>query len=150
MITKAKRPPFEGYEIRGKQRLFPKAPELTTLGDLYEILTHCWKAETAYPSDQKYWSDAVPSYGQCAITAMLVYDLFGGELYRTKDHSHYYNRIDGHWVDLTAHQFWAYGDRCDYAAGEPALRSRVGRGGHTRKRYDMLVENIAAYLDEMG
>ena len=140
-------PLFEGYEIRNYQRLKPKHPALNTLGDLYQILTFCWKAETAYPSDQKDWTEDVPSYGQCAITAMLVYDLFGGEMYRTKDHSHYYNRIDGHWVDLTAAQFWAYGDECDYEAGERIERRYIGRSGHTKQRYDMLVKNIEEFLE---
>ena len=142
--------PFAGYEIRNHKRLQQKDTPIQTLGDLYEALTHSWQANTAYPSDQKYWSREVPSYGQCAITAMLVYDMFGGELYRTKDHGHYYNRIDGHWVDLTAHQFWAYGDWCDYAAGEKVERRYVGRSGHTKKRYDMLVQNIAEYLKEVS
>ena len=70
-------PLFEGYEIRDYKRLKPKNPALNTLEDLYQILTHCWKAETAYPDDQKDWSEDVPSYGQCAITAMLVYDRRG-------------------------------------------------------------------------
>ncbi len=68
-------------------------------------------------------------------------------MYRTKDHSHYYNRIDGHWVDLTADQFWAYGDECDYEAGEKIERRYVGRSGHTKQRYDMLVKNIQDYLE---
>lgn len=138
--------PFEGYELRDYRRLKPKNPKLNTLGDLYEILTHCWKRETAYPSDQEYWTEDVPSYGQCAITAMLVYDLFGGEMYRTPNHGHYYNRINGCWVDLTADQFWAYGDECDYNAGEKIERKNVGQSGHTKQRYDMLVKNIAEYL----
>lgn len=70
----------------------------------------------------------------------------GGELYRTKDHSHYYNRIDGHWVDLTAQQFWAFGDECDYAAGERIDRKNLGRSGHTKQRYEMVARNVEEFL----
>ena len=79
---------------------------------------------------------------------MLVYDLFGGEMYRTKDHSHYYNRIDGHWVDLTADQFWSFGEECVYEAGEKIERRSVGQSGHTKQRYEMLVNSIVEYLRE--
>ena len=135
---------FQGAEIRNKERLKQGDPRIQTLGDLYGVLLHCWKRETAYPSDQQYWTTRCPSIGQCAITAMLVYDMFGGEMYRCNNH--YYNKIDGHWVDLTARQFWDFGDRCDYTSGRKVYRNRTGQSGHTKRRYDMLVHNIADYL----
>ena len=146
-IEQIEDPPFEGYELRDYPRLKQGNPKLSTLGDLFEVLRYCWKAETAYPSDQKDWTPKIPSYGQCAITAMLVYDLFGGEIYRTKDHAHYYNRIDGHWVDLTAEQFWAFGDVCWYDDGEEIERKKIGQSGHTKQRYNMLVKNIVEFLE---
>lgn len=135
---------FQGVEMKNKERLKHGNPRIQTLGDLYEVLTHCWQKDTAYPTDQPYWTTRCPSIGQCAITAMLVYDMFGGEMYRCDNH--YYNKIDGHWVDLTARQFWDFGDRCDYASGRKVYRNRTGQSGHTKRRYDMLVRNIAEYL----
>ena len=138
---------FEGTEIRNKERLKQGNSHIKTLGDLYEVLLNCWSRETAYPSDQPYWTTRCPSIGQCAITAMLVYDMFGGEMYRAKNH--YYNKIDGHWVDLTARQFWDFNEQFDYTSGRKVYRNRTGQSGHTKKRYDLLVRNITEYLNRI-
>ena len=52
-----------------------------------------------------------PASGQCNVTAAVIYDLFGGEILRTRlpDVWHYYNRIDGQRVDFTDSQFSAPG-----------------------------------------
>ena len=138
---------FEGFELRFHKRLKPGKSDIETLGDLYDVLTHCWRADTAYPSCQADWYEGCLSWGQCAITAMLVYDMFGGEIYRTPDHTHYYNKIEGHWVDLTARQFWDFGDACNYDAGEKIERRNLGQSGHTKARYLKLVQNIKEYVE---
>ena len=46
--------------------------------------------------------------GQCSITAFLVQDLFGGQVYgilRPGGNYHCYNVVDGHIFDLTSEQF---------------------------------------------
>lgn len=64
-----------------------------------------WNAETALGS----WTSECPSLNQCAVTALIVQDYFGGELLRckmTNNDSHYWNRLpDGTEEDLTAEQF---------------------------------------------
>ena len=67
-----------------------------------------------------------PALGQCNVTALLVHELYGGELLKTPvaDGDHYYNRIDGERIDLTSSQFEepiAYVD-------DSAARSEVERG----------------------
>jgi hypothetical protein len=44
---------------------------------------------------------------QCNVTALLVHELFGGELLKTRlpDGDHFYNRIDGVRFDFTESQF---------------------------------------------
>ncbi len=59
------------------------------------------------------WAPTEPSRGQCAVTALVVHDLLGGELLeaevRHADGSpqgfHYWNRFAGVDVDLTRRQF---------------------------------------------
>ncbi len=65
-------------------------------------LAGAWSIETA-----KQWTRDRPFEGQCNVTAVVVHDLFGGEILRTRlPHvDHYYNRIDGVAVDLTDDQF---------------------------------------------
>lgn len=65
-------------------------------------LENAWSLETA-----KQWSSENPANGQCNVTAAVVYDLYGGEILRTRYPTvwHYYNRINGKRVDLTDSQF---------------------------------------------
>ena len=65
---------FYGEEYSNLKRKTQGDPHLETLGNLYNILRKCWSKETAYPSCQAEWVPNDPSYGRCAITAMLVYD----------------------------------------------------------------------------
>ncbi|WP_187970527.1 YunG family protein [Aquibium microcysteis] len=73
--------------------------------------------ETAWSIDSSTrWTKAVPALGQCGVTALVVNDLFGGDILTTPtaEGMHFYNRVGGHRVDLTAGQFDApivYEDR---------------------------------------
>ena len=75
------------------------------LHPLRQTLARCWRADTAYGSAN--WSADTPSAGQCAITAVLVQELLGGTIHKMMvgEASHYYGRIGGRVVDLTADQF---------------------------------------------
>jgi hypothetical protein len=65
-------------------------------------LRKSWSTDTA-----KQWSKHRPAAGQCNVTALLVHDLFGGDLLMTvlPGGDHFYNRIDGIRYDFTAGQF---------------------------------------------
>lgn len=64
-----------------------------------------WSAETSVV----FSPDAYPSYGQCAQTAIVIQEKFGGEILRTTGWhgtgNHFYNRIAGERIDFTADQF---------------------------------------------
>jgi len=57
----------------------------------------------------RQWSTQNPAAGQCNVTALLVHELFGGELLKTplSEGDHFYNRIDGRRYDFTECQFAA-------------------------------------------
>ena len=96
---------YYGEEFGGIRRKKPGNPKLFTLDDFYGALRIAWSRDTAYPGCQVDWEPSDPSYGQCAVTAMLAYDLFGGDICRVRNadgSTHYFNRIDGHIIDLTA------------------------------------------------
>src|SRR5580700_4910122 len=84
-----------------------------TFEALQEAIRASWSLETCDPTDAAEWSSANPSRGQCAATALVVHDLFGGELLEaevdfpdgTRQGFHYWNRLDGVEVDLTREQF---------------------------------------------
>ena len=69
-------------------------------------LRQAWSLETA-----RQWTPENPASGQCNVTAAVIFDLFGGDILRTRlpDVWHYYNRIDGKRVDFTDSQFSAPG-----------------------------------------
>ncbi|WP_235939509.1 YunG family protein [Bradyrhizobium hipponense] len=48
-----------------------------------------------------------PAAGQCNVTALLIHELFGGDLLKTPlpAGDHFYDRIGGRRYDLTASQF---------------------------------------------
>ena len=55
------------------------------------------------------WSAENPAKGQCGVTALVVNDLLGGEIKKTKlpDGWHFYNYINGKRCDFTVSQFRA-------------------------------------------
>lgn len=79
-------------------------------------LRRAWSAATSGG-----WREGAPALGQCSVTALLLHDRFGAELLSTPTPwgAHFYNRVGGERLDLTAEQFAALG-----GAGPPAYRDR--------------------------
>lgn len=69
---------------------------------IQEALRNSWSLTTA-----RQWTPANPAAGQCNVTALLVYELFGGDLLKTPlpAGDHFYNRIGGRRYDFTESQF---------------------------------------------
>lgn len=140
---------FYGEEFSDLCRIKQGHPKLNTLGDLYFILRKAWCKETAYPSCQNEWVAQDPSYGQCAITAMLVYDMFGGTIHRIRvagGGTHYFNKINGHYIDLTIEQFDLYNIPVSYQPNEEIDRKYCGKNADTAKRYKLLIQRISDIL----
>ena len=114
-----------------------QGPDLAALRD--ELCNH-WSAETAFWPER--WTPDRPSVGQCAVTSMLVFDRFGGDILRTVNQGapHYWNRIDGLEVDLTRDQFDLWDpeeqvtpvNRNDVESSGPTLADRYQRLVSTR------------------
>lgn len=83
---------------------------MKSLIQLREALEHSWDKETAYSVEN--YENHDPAWGQCAVTACVVYNYFKCALIKGKvtmpdgsTTSHYWNNIDGVDVDLTWRQF---------------------------------------------
>jgi hypothetical protein len=82
-----------------------------TLAELETIIRSAWSKDTSDDPDE--WTESNPARGQCGVTAMVVYDLFGGVLLVSdvmrngaRVETHYWNRLpSGLEVDLTREQF---------------------------------------------
>ncbi|WP_244642462.1 hypothetical protein [Phyllobacterium sp. 628] len=89
--------------------------DYATPAELYQALKSAWSTESSGS-----WSADNPAKGQCSVTSLVVQDLFGGSILKTKTHggTHFYNVIDGVRWDLTVSQF----DRPIPFEDRPAMR----------------------------
>lgn len=122
--------------------------ETLELSVIEPLIRKVWCRESASPSSQNEWSEQNPSWGQCAVTALLVQDIEGGELIRTVVDgfgSHYYNRLpSGQEIDLTRDQF---PEGSIITPGDPADREYVldserAAQARSRERYEILKERF--------
>ena len=113
---------------------------------LKKLLNQAWCAETA----QGFWRADCPSLNQCAVTALVVQDYFGGDLLRckmTNGNSHYWNRFpDGTEHDFTEDQF-------AYISDQPLKNNYIVRNREyvlsfpdTLARYNILKKRINSLL----
>ncbi|MBO6046465.1 MAG: hypothetical protein J6P61_01810 [Erysipelotrichaceae bacterium] len=89
------------FDIKG-------CPDIHTPRDLYDALDQLWCEYTCAPRLRNSWSETDKTVGQCSITAFLVQDLIGGDVYgilRPGGNYHCYNVVDGCVFDLTSEQF---------------------------------------------
>lgn len=65
-------------------------------------LKSAWSIETS-----SKWLPENPALGQCGVTALVVQDLLGGDILKTRtgDAWHFYNRIGGKRMDFSEGQF---------------------------------------------
>ena len=56
------------------------------------LLLQCWSSETS-----SLYIKNNPARGQCDVTAILIYEYFGGEILKTfiDEQPHFYDRING-------------------------------------------------------
>lgn len=109
-----------------------------------EAVRSAWSAETSY--DPHGWSRANPSWGQCAVTALVVQDFFGGILLcaRVNGYEHYWNRVGDSWeIDLTREQF---GTGSTEEGRSEASRDYVLSFPATLQRYLRLRKTVLALL----
>ena len=75
---------------------------------LYDILSSLWSSYTCAPRMRKDWNENNKTLGQCSITAFLVQDIFGGEVYGVPlgdGNYHCFNKVGDVVFDLTSEQF---------------------------------------------
>ena len=104
-------------------------------------LRKAWCRETAHPSYQSKWSVNSPSVGQCLVTALIIQDQYGGDIYSCKvdSNSHFVNIINERIVDKTAEQFGGT-DKIKYISGSFRKRSRESllKNKDVKQRYELL------------
>lgn len=109
---------------------------------LHKLLLLSYDEYTCFPSLRCKWSTDNVTLGQCAVTALIVNDYFGGKIMRcmTSSGSHYYNMIDDSIVDFTVSQFM--GECPMYESGEERTREYLLSDDSTKIRYNLLLSNL--------
>ena len=111
--------------------------------DLYDALSNIWCVYTCGPAFRKEWSESNKTAGQCSITAFLVQDIFGGDVYgiTLEDGAcHCFNIVDGCLFDLTSEQF--HGKPLDYTKGVIQSREEHFAKAEKYERYLYLKEAL--------
>jgi hypothetical protein len=110
-----------------------------------------WSEKTSYCYNP---SLAPVSYGQCAATAIVVQERYGGEILRSeitrsdgKKLRHFYNRIDGQRLDFTADQLemrehWSMAEYLDIpsSAAEAETELVSGQLDEMRRAFRRAIE----------
>ena len=118
---------------------------LDSLKDLYDVLSDgIWRADTCAPRMRDDWSVENKTLGQCSITAFLVQDIFGGEVFgilRPGGNYHCYNVIGGNQYDLTIEQFGDEAPLLVYDNSNPQSREVHFAKEEKYQRY-LLLKNL--------
>lgn len=137
---------FWGWQNAHAKPVTNDYPGINSPIDLYDALSNIWCADTCAPRMREAWSKDNKTLGQCSITAFLVQDIFGGEVYgilRSGGNYHCYNVIGDCRFDLTSEQF---GDEvlC-YDDNPMQFREIHFAKEEKRLRYEYLKEELRKY-----
>ncbi|OGC99906.1 hypothetical protein A2701_01835 [Candidatus Amesbacteria bacterium RIFCSPHIGHO2_01_FULL_47_34] len=119
------------------------SPEM--ISNIEKTLVIAWSKETADPDSQDKWTDRNRALGQCAITSILIYDLFGGRMIYDKANFHIWNELpDGSQHDFTRSQF--IDERVfsiyKYKTKDDILYDDRGKKTNIELRYKLLKNNF--------
>lgn len=134
----------EAGNVKAKNQMYKG---IETPINLYDVLADIWCADTCAPRMREEWSPENKTMGQCSITAFLVQDIFGGDVYGliTKNGSvHCYNVVDGCVFDLTSEQFGEEAKELVYENNEKQERESAMHffKEEKRKRYEYLKKEL--------
>jgi hypothetical protein len=73
---------------------------------LTAAFTNAWIRETCFPTLRAKWSESNKAMGQCATTALVVHDMYGGTFADDRHQNHVWNILpDGSQHDFCRMQF---------------------------------------------
>ena len=112
---------------------------INTPCDLYDALLRVWCEYSCTPRLREKWSTDNITLGQCAITAFLAQDIFGGQvrgILMPEGNYHCYNVANDYVFDLTSEQF--PGETLNYSHNPEQLREIHFARTEKRERYEYL------------
>jgi hypothetical protein len=149
-IWRAKSPQAPGqhthmilHRILNRHGCSPARHSLTE-AELAKTIAKSWSRETS--DDPGRWSCDNPARGQCAVTALIVQDFFGGDLLRGNINltPHYWNLLPNRCeLDLTKNQFK---EVVFWGTPTQSCRQFVLSNSTTRRNYKRLRKLVLAAL----
>lgn len=115
---------------------------------LQKAIKRSWGIDTAYKDDIPKWSADNPSAGQCAVTALIIHDYLGGQIYSGVSQDgvvHYWNKIHCLKIDLTRSQFK---DTKIFSNITKWNAEDLLQTGNVRERYEILRSRVEMYLQD--
>lgn len=120
-----------------------------TLEAVILALRESWGRDTCAPEDVAAWTHDNPARGQCATTALVLHDFFGGSLVMgevivdgQRVDFHWWNRLpDGEQVDLTLEQFGPH----EHVVGAMEVKRPTG-ATRMDAQYALLSSRVSARL----
>lgn len=127
---------------------------MQSLDKVIAAIEQSWSRYTAFDTDE--WTEDNPARGQCVVSALVIQDLLGGELQKTKVNyggtieSHYRNILpDGRMIDATRSQYpidQTFEVTPIDIKGASSLRAKLFAEANTEKRYKLLRTNVLVRL----
>ena len=130
------------YNFYGWETATVKDSRGLTPRDYYTLLSSIWCADTCAPRMRKDWTEEHKTLGQCSITAFLVQDIFGGEVYGVPlgdGNYHCFNKVGDAVFDLTSEQF---DHPLAYTMDFPQSRETHFAKAEKKARYETLKEAL--------
>ena len=132
------------YKFYGWERADIKDARGLTPRDYYDLLYNLWTADTCTPRLRQNWTPENRTLGQCAITAFLMQDIYGGKVHGVRLESgsfHCFNVVGDLVFDLTSEQF---GNQVlNYANCPEQNREEHFARPDKRERYELLRDRLA-------
>lgn len=125
--------------------------------DVVEAIRASWSRRSSAEPDK--WTSDNPAKGQCEVSSFVFWEHVGGDLVLAKvlidgemSEYHYWNRVDGHDIDLTASQFDGTEEIVELSVltSEEIDRRKSGMRPELAARIDALRSGVAQRLTSLG
>lgn len=118
-----------------------------------KTLQQAWSRETTHPETKDGWATSNKALGQCAPTAIVINDLYGGRIALDKTNNHLWNILpDGSQQDFSRCQFKkrALFTITKYKTKEQLLGSEYGKKTRLNPRYELLKRRFQQELKKVS
>lgn len=116
------------------------------IDNLFSECLKNYSVDTTYEKGKvNYDYNSNPTYGQCCVTAMIFQDLFGGTIHKINymiNETHYFNKLNDKYYDLTSDQFNIYNILVDYKKNEEVDRRELNKSEILISKYNFLKTRV--------